>query len=816
MRQSCQIFRDCDGKKRVGSGRRGAGADAKLKTYRGIRHKTTPRVFLLQQMETLAEWQDNLDEIEAILALNPADEDALARKETTIAYMAFLKEKERQHEQGTERAEDGKPNFSTRAESPIVPSKVNVDQMMTLFTIAMTIKATSLPSRHAEDTSEVETEAKRRCIQSLSTDLLTLLQQLATDEAKGEFATFLGSNGFTSMVDFGITRYKQLKNDTVKILAAEGYAAHTPSSDTEQEASNDTVVGDDGVAIVPVASTVGTKTANNVQGLNAVYDERSASDASERNAQIGRGLPQDAGVDTGRCLPQDAMGGLMACDANSIQEDHDNGNGQDNREPKAKKTRKKDRRKKKTDTGEAVDLESYIDSTTEVNNAFVSRVRSERDQAESLSEEETVLVLGKCNIFLPMLMQVLSVITVVKALHEIELTATVFGRVIKPMMAVIARAQARALEAEGNKSKRKVANIKKKYAFGDVDQPVSVLLHAYDDPDDEEEQPSRIKDPLEEAAKAATKRFGKNSNSWISIVATAKACQTIMSTLTNLVTVIRVYRQVTLDEIINGCSPAIKKRVVEAKKKFEEAVSKAGDKLHIGDMTIADIYDEYLLPHTRPSADASTRLLAIALMSEITTRLGYQEWSHLFTAAEAVPLTVLFGSLHRGQIKALAEKISDPFYGDQVKRTRAARIGESLLCVHQAAAALGRNKPEEEKRDIQKDLPLAILCLAPSNFKGSGISFLSDSRLQSDSVDIEYVKELLDIETDSTESEAVNELYKSLRSAMLAGEKEHLFTDISDDLHTGSNSTESLLSRYFEYLPAAVKEIEATASEVEE
>ena len=48
---------------------------------------------------------------------------------------------------------------------------------------------------NAKDISEADAEAKRRCIQSLSTELLTLLQQLATDEAKGEFASLLRCNG---------------------------------------------------------------------------------------------------------------------------------------------------------------------------------------------------------------------------------------------------------------------------------------------------------------------------------------------------------------------------------------------------------------------------------------------------------------------------------------------------------------------------------------------------------------------------------------------------------------------------------------------
>lgn len=734
-------------------------------------------------MGTIAEWQANLDALEEILASNPTDQDALSRKETTIAYIAFLEENERRRKQGIEEAAD-----NTNAEPSMVPIKINFVQMMQLFTITLTINAASVPPREAKDTSDSEAEVKRRCIQSLCVEQMTLLQQLATEDAKGEFACFLRSNGFTSTLDYGMTRYKDLKNHTINMLIAEENAA------TEQAGSTTKDAGD---------------------GKNArattTTEPRPVVDASEHEAVSGanaRGLPQVAcNAENARGLPQCAMGGPVAGGTNNpktSQGDSDSGDGDDgdgddgaaqNKPSNSRKTRKKDRRKKKTDTGEAVDLESHIDNTTEVNNAFVTRVRGERAETESLGEEGIFFVLGKCNIFLPILMHVVSVISVVKGLHDIEVAATVLGRVVKPMMSVIARAQASVLDAESNKSKRKVANIKRKYAFGDVDQPVSVLLHAYDDPDTEEEGPSRTKDPIEEAA---------------------KACQTIMSTFTNLITIIRVYRQVTLDELVNGCSPTIKRRMVDAKKKFEEAISKDGDKLHIGDMTVADIYDEYLLPHTRPDADASIRLNAITLMGEITTRLGYQEWSHLFTAAEAVPLTQLFESLNRGQIKAMSTKISDPFYSDQVRRTRAARIGESLLYVHKAAAALGQNKPEEEKRDIENDLPLALLCLAPSNFKGSGIGFLSDSRLQADAVDVDYVEELLDVESDSTESEALNELYKSLRSAMLAGEKEHLFTDISGDLRTKNDSTASLLSRYFDYLPAAIKEIEAASGEVEE
>ena len=759
-------------------------------------------------METIADWQANLDAIEATLASNPTDEDALARKETTLAYMAFLEEKECQNELGIEGTEGCGPNPS---ESPI-PSKVNVDQiMMTLFTIAMTIQATSLPSRDAKDISEADAEAKRRCIQSLSTELLTLLQQLATDEAKGEFGSFLRCNGFTSMLDYGITRFNRLKSDTIKKLAAEGYSTDIPFSDGQQGASKDTAVGDDSVAIITVAATAGTKTANAVQPIDAKDGET----ASKRNAQNGRGLQDASYTHTLRGLPQDAMGGLKA---DTIQEDQegDNEDKTNKSEPtKPKKDRKKDRRKKKADTCEAVYVEAHIEGTIKTNNAFVDIVRDECTEGEP-SEGEKYLVLGKCNVFLPILMFTLSVVTTVKCLHDIEVAATVLGRVMKPMMKIIGLAQEKALEAESNKSKRKVTNIKKKYAFGDVDKPVSELLHAYDDPDVEEDRPKTSIDPEEEAAKAATKRFGKKSKDWMSFVTTSKACQIIMSTFTNLIIAIRVYRQVTVDELIDGCSAGTKKRLIEAKKKFEAAISDASNKIHIGDMTIADLYDEYLLPYTRPSANASVRLIAIALMGEITTRLGYKEWSHLFRGAEAVPLTQLFYKLQRGEIKNMSAMISDPFFGDQARRTRAARIGESLLYVNQAAAALGQNKPMEEKRNIEKDLPLALLCLALSNFSGSGIGFLSDSRLQSDAVDIDYVEELLDIETDSTESEAVNELYKSLRNAVAAGEKEHLFTDISEDLQTGSNSTESLLSRYFNYLPEAVKEIEAAASEVEE
>lgn len=147
-------------------------------------------------METVEDLQAILDDIEETLALNPTDQDALARKETTIAYMTFLEEKERQAGLGNEERAGNTPN--SRAESPMATSDVNFDQMMTLFTIAATIRATSIPTK---DTSEAETEAKRRCIQSLSNELLTLLQEVATMDAKSEFAYFLRCNGYTSLLD---------------------------------------------------------------------------------------------------------------------------------------------------------------------------------------------------------------------------------------------------------------------------------------------------------------------------------------------------------------------------------------------------------------------------------------------------------------------------------------------------------------------------------------------------------------------------------------------------------------------------------------
>ena len=150
-------------------------------------------------METVEDLQAILDDIEESLALDPTDQDALARKETTIAYMTFLEEKEEKERQaglGNEERAGNTPN--SRAESPMATSDVNFDQMMTLFTIAATIRATSIPTK---DTSEAETEAKRRCIQSLSNELLTLLQEVATMDAKSEFAYFLRCNGYTSLLD---------------------------------------------------------------------------------------------------------------------------------------------------------------------------------------------------------------------------------------------------------------------------------------------------------------------------------------------------------------------------------------------------------------------------------------------------------------------------------------------------------------------------------------------------------------------------------------------------------------------------------------
>mmetsp|Transcript_28875 Transcript_28875/g.83796 ORF Transcript_28875/g.83796 Transcript_28875/m.83796 type:complete len:425 (-) Transcript_28875:491-1765(-) len=412
-----------------------------------------------------------------------------------------------------------------------------------------------------------------------------------------------------------------------------------------------------------------------------------------------------------------------------------------------------------------------------------------------------------------MLMTTLSVLSTVKSLHEIEVTATILGRVLKPMMIVTGRAQVKALRAETKKTAKKVANIKKKYACGDVDQPVSVLLHAYDDPDVNEKESNNSVDPDEEAAKAATKRYDKNPKDWMALVPASKGCQPIMSTLTYLITQIRVYRQVTLDELLASCSSGAKRRMKEAKVNFEIALCGDGEKLDIGDMTIADIYDEYLLQYTRPSADPSIRLLAITLMGEVTTRLGYQEWSHLYKAAEAVPLTKLFDSFSREDIKTMAESLADPFFGEQIRRKTASRIGESILYVHQAAKAIGQNKPATEMRDVENDLPFALLCFAPSNFHGTGLNFLSDSRLQSDTIDESYVEELLDVETDSTESEAVSNLYKSLRSAVLGGQNEHLFTDISEDLRNTGNATETLLASYFSLLPSALKSIETAGEE---
>lgn len=171
-------------------------------------------------VDKIAEWRANLHEIEDILASNPTDPDALVRRETTIAYIAFLEEEESRKEQDMEETAVQPPPCTGPL---VVPSEINVCQMMQLFTIASTMRAISIPSHDEENT--VQAEAKRRCIQNLSAELMALLEQIATDDDKIAFAGYLQSNGFVSILDIGMAKFTRQQNELIKLLAVEGNIA---------------------------------------------------------------------------------------------------------------------------------------------------------------------------------------------------------------------------------------------------------------------------------------------------------------------------------------------------------------------------------------------------------------------------------------------------------------------------------------------------------------------------------------------------------------------------------------------------------------
>ena len=688
-----------------------------------------------------------------------------------------------------------------------------VPRVFSAFVAAQTMRVALL------DAKAVVSAAWFGCVMDQANLLLQVLPTIVPRDVLAKVHQLLHSRGHTSVSDLGRDQYHQAmgteafdqtdRNELAEKLARceEKLARCQEELATERARSLEERISLEVASEISAAADDDEPEVEDRTALEA-DEERAAVRAEEDRLAAERAEEERTATEKARQEQEQLDDEQESTADNQIQPE--------SKTNKPKKARKSNRRKKSADSGKAVQLEIHLGGVVETNEAFVKNVGSECDKAEAPAAGEKYLVVEKCNVLFPILMITLSVLSGVgdRSLREIEVVAAKLGDVLKADMIVTACAQGRALGAVTKKTAQKIANIKKQFACGDVNGALSLLLHAFHDPDKDEIQSNDTsKDPDEEAAKAAAKRYGKSPKDWMSLSSTTKSCQTIMPTFTNLLTMIRVYRQVTLDELIDSCRKEAKRRMKKAKEDFENALCVDGYTLVLGDMTIFDLVDEYILRHTRPSADANIRLLAIALMGEVTTRLGYQEWSHLFINAEAVPLTNLFDSFSRGEIETMAESLTEPFFDDQPRRKRAARTVESLLYVHQAAKAIGQNKPLEERRDAEYDLPLSLLCYAPSNFEGTGLNFLSDPRLQSDEVDETYVEELLDVETDCTESEAVSELYKSLRSALSGGQKEHLFTDISDDLKNEGNATESLLSSYFDLLPRAIESIYSAGEE---
>lgn len=306
---------------------------------------------------------------------------------------------------------------------------------------------------------------------------------------------------------------------------------------------------------------------------------------------------------------------------------------------------------------------------------------------------------------------------------------------------------------------------------------------------------SSMIDMIQIAARTAAQGLDGNEDllAWTKYTKGGYEINNFYTWVTFVIIAIRLFYQVTVNEYLNAVPDTQKGSVKGLISFFEEKYDRS-----LGEVSLAEVYEEVILPSSHPKETLETQLNGFKLLMSIRAVMGHDKWTDEVRLSESALLTATF---HQ-QLREGITEVTDPYmsatesngaHTNAGKRRKCKAI--NMLCypvfARLIASLLSQDNFSEENLGLSAeevtDFTLALCYSQPSKFDRNPLVFCQDESLIS-SITPGRAKELLDGD--------IKTMLDSMRDAQAVFEDTHLFVDITDDLRNLTRNTYENVSSY--------------------